>query len=77
MFGTGGIFGAVGGGLGGGGFPPRQVFEEQYHCYSVAYADKAHLEVREGTERGFCCREDHQAVVVVKRVSPVGRAFSL
>ena len=25
------------------GFPQR--FEEQYHCYSVAYADKAHLEV--------------------------------
>jgi len=24
------------------GFPRR--FEEQYHCYSVAYADKAHLE---------------------------------
>jgi hypothetical protein len=21
-------------------------FSEQYHCYSVAYADKAHLEVR-------------------------------
>jgi hypothetical protein len=20
-------------------------FEEQYHCYSVAYADKSHLEV--------------------------------
>lgn len=20
-------------------------FEEQYHCYSMAYADKAHLEV--------------------------------
>ena len=45
MFGGGSIFGAVGGGF-GGGFPPRQVFEEQYHCYSVAYADKAHLEVR-------------------------------
>ena len=29
----------------GGGFGPRR-FEEQYHCYSVAYADKAHLEVR-------------------------------
>lgn len=29
----------------GGGFPMRQKFEEQYHCYSVAYADKAHLEV--------------------------------
>jgi len=27
---------------GRGGFPRR--FEEQYHCYSVAYADKAHLE---------------------------------
>jgi hypothetical protein len=36
------------GGFGGmgGGFPARQVFEEQYHCYSVAYADKGHLEVR-------------------------------
>ena len=32
-------------GMGGGGFAPRR-FEEQYHCYSVAYADKAHLEVR-------------------------------
>jgi ubiquitin fusion degradation protein 1 len=31
--------------MGGGGFAPRR-FEEQYHCYSVAYADKAHLEVR-------------------------------
>lgn len=30
---------------GGGGFAPRR-FEEQYHVYSVAYADKAHLEVR-------------------------------
>ena len=27
----------------GGGMP--RTFEEQYHCYSVAYADKAHLEV--------------------------------
>jgi hypothetical protein len=26
------------------GVPQR--FEEQYHCYSVAYADKPHLEVR-------------------------------
>lgn len=26
------------------GIPQR--FEEQYHCYSVAYADKPHLEVR-------------------------------
>jgi hypothetical protein len=25
------------------GIPQR--FEEQYHCYSVAYADKPHLEV--------------------------------
>jgi len=32
------------GGMGGGGFPTRR-FEETYHCYSVAYADKAHLEV--------------------------------
>uniref|UniRef100_A0A7S2A2U1 Uncharacterized protein n=1 Tax=Trieres chinensis TaxID=1514140 RepID=A0A7S2A2U1_TRICV len=29
-------------GFGGAGLPQR--FEEQYHCYSVAYADKAHLE---------------------------------
>jgi hypothetical protein len=27
-----------------GRMPTR--FEEQYHCYSVAYADKSHLEVR-------------------------------
>jgi len=30
-------------GPGGFGMPTRR-FEEQYHCYSVAYADKAHLE---------------------------------
>ena len=30
-----------GGGAGGG----ARFFEEDYHCYSVAYADKAHLEV--------------------------------
>jgi hypothetical protein len=31
-------------GFGGGrGYPQR--FEEQYHCYSVAYADKPQLEV--------------------------------
>lgn len=36
MFGGGGLF---------GGFPARQVFEEQYHCFSVAYANKEHLEV--------------------------------
>ena len=29
---------------GGSGRLPSK-FEEQYHCYSVAYADKAHLEV--------------------------------
>ena len=26
-----------------GGMPSR--FEEQYHCYSMAYAEKGHLEV--------------------------------
>jgi hypothetical protein len=34
---------------GGGGrmmMMPTRRFEEQYHCYSVAYADKSHLEVR-------------------------------
>lgn len=39
MHGFGG-FGGMGMGMG----PPRR-FEEQYHCYSVAYADKSHLEV--------------------------------
>ena len=37
------------GGVGGGfpGFHQRpQRFEETYHCYSVAFADKPHLEVR-------------------------------
>jgi hypothetical protein len=34
------------GGLGGGFQPARQKFEEQYHCYSVAFAEKPHLEVR-------------------------------
>ena len=32
----------------GGGFhqhPIPQRFEEQYHCYSMACADKGHLEV--------------------------------
>jgi hypothetical protein len=43
-----GLGGAMGGS--GGGFPgfhQRMArFEETYHCYSVAFADKAHLEVR-------------------------------
>lgn len=33
-------------GFGGMGGPMPSKFEEQYHCYSVAYADKSHLEVR-------------------------------
>ena len=41
-----GGWGFAGGGYGGGGYPRSGRFEEQYHCYSVAYADKAHLEVR-------------------------------
>jgi hypothetical protein len=32
-------------GFGGFGIPMPRKFEEQYHCYSVAYADKSHLEV--------------------------------
>jgi hypothetical protein len=36
------------GGLGGGFQAARQKFEEQYHCYSVAFAEKPHLEVRTG-----------------------------
>ena len=40
MWGFGGMMG------GGAALPSR--FEEQYHCYSAAVADKAHLEVRAG-----------------------------
>ena len=36
------MFGGFGAGA-MGGMPQR--FEECYHCYSVAYADKSHLEV--------------------------------
>ncbi|CAB9503786.1 Ubiquitin recognition factor in ER-associated degradation protein 1 [Seminavis robusta] len=32
------------GGMGGAGFGRSHRFEEQYHCYSVSFADKAHLE---------------------------------
>ena len=39
------MWGFAGGGMAGAYGAPRR-FEEQYHCYSVAYADKAHLEVR-------------------------------
>ena len=35
-------FGGPSNGIPMGGSPRR--FEEQYHCYSVAYADKPHLE---------------------------------
>lgn len=46
-WGFGGGGGMHGGGGGGGfaGLMGRQIFEEQYHCYSVAYADKSQLEV--------------------------------
>jgi hypothetical protein len=37
-------WGGFAGGMGGYGGNRR--FEEQYHCYSVAYADKSTLEVR-------------------------------
>ena len=37
------MWGFMGGGR--GALPDR--FEEQYHCYSAAMADKANLEVRE------------------------------
>lgn len=39
--------GFSGGGFGAGGYGASRRFEEQYHCYSVAYADKSHLEVSE------------------------------
>lgn len=38
-------WGFTGGGF-GAGYGAGRRFEEQYHCYSVAYADKSHLEVR-------------------------------
>jgi len=41
FFGSG--YGSYGGSY-GGGFGSNRRFEEQYHCYSVAYADKPHLE---------------------------------
>ena len=31
--------------MGVGGFGQGRRFEEQYHCYSVSFADKSHLEV--------------------------------
>jgi len=37
--------GGYGGGFGAGYGNTNRRFEEQYHCYSVAYADKSHLEV--------------------------------
>ena len=46
----------------GGGAPQR--FEECYHCYSVAYADKSHLEAsplqsgRAGIIVGQDCRQE-------------------
>lgn len=39
----GGGYGSYGGSF-GGGYGSSRRFEEQYHCYSVAYADKPHLE---------------------------------
>jgi hypothetical protein len=39
-------WGFSGGGGYGAGFGSSRRFEEQYHCYSVAYADKPQLEVR-------------------------------
>ena len=39
----------MGGGFHRGGGVMTRRFEEQYHCYSVAYADKAHLEVCSST----------------------------
>jgi hypothetical protein len=44
------MWGFGGGGYGAAGFATNRRFEEQYHCYSVAYADKSHLEVRQS-----CC----------------------
>jgi len=38
--------GFFGGGFGGSFGMPSRRFDEQYFCYSVAHADKSHLEVR-------------------------------
>ena len=38
------MWGSMGFGMGGRGALPDK-FEEQYHCYSAAMADKSHLEV--------------------------------
>jgi hypothetical protein len=45
-FGGGFLGGALGAALQAAVSGSRRGFSEQYHCYSVAYADKAHLEVR-------------------------------
>ncbi|EJK69032.1 hypothetical protein THAOC_09751 [Thalassiosira oceanica] len=48
------------GGMMGGGAPLPSRFEEQYHCYSAAVADKAHLEVRAlSGSSGFHARSPH------------------
>jgi hypothetical protein len=47
-----GFAGGGGGAFGAGGYGvSSRRFEEQYHCYSVAYADKSHLEVRTGRKK--------------------------
>jgi hypothetical protein len=43
--------GFFGGSFGGGFGISGRRFEEQYHCYSVAYADKSQLEVSETTQK--------------------------
>ena len=48
---------------GGRGYPQR--FEEQYHCYSVAYADKAHLEVSVKLQLPFHAQFSYRVLVVM------------
>ncbi len=56
----GGGYGSYGGSY-GGGYGSNRRFEEQYHCYSVAYADKPHLEVRFTV---FVWMEDFRMVII-------------
>ena len=51
----------------GGGAPQR--FEECYHCYSVAYADKSQLEVSQSQSRS-------QAGIVSRAGLPAGDGSS-
>jgi hypothetical protein len=56
------------GGMGGAAFGRSHRFEEQYHCYSVSVADKAHLEV----SAGECLYRPEKGALGVRRRSGNG-----